>query len=162
LFATYLLHQFGENVSLYTDDLMYKWLRRSDVSPTYRGLYHLAKELESSPWSSKLSGTDGAAKLGSLFQDWAIAKALNDSTRYAPGDSVTLGFRRGFSPYDDVGLFRDVDTTCCAANSKVLPHEHVVNESNIDNFAWVSLYTSHADSVWGRCLDCKGSPLEID
>jgi len=162
LFATYLFHQLGETGSSYSDDLVYKWLRRSDVSPTtYRGLYHLAKELENSPWSSKLTGADGAAKLRSLFQDWAIAKALNDSTRYAPGDSITLAFKRGFSPYYDIGLFWDVDATCCAANSKALPHEHVVNQSSIDNFAWVTSYTSHADSVWGTCSDCKGSQLTV-
>jgi len=162
LLATYLFHQFEQTGSSYSDDLVYKWLRRSDVSPTtYRGLYHLARELENSPWSSKLTGADGAAKLRSLFQDWAIAKALNDSTRYAPGDSITLGFKRGFSPYYDIGLFWDVDATCCAANSKALPHEHVVNSSCVDNFTWVTSYTSHADSVWGTCPDCKGSQLTV-
>ena len=159
IFATYLLHQFNSDESQYADDLLHQWVsnwrsyQADDVH--YPGLYCLAKELEKSPWSSMLSGTDGLAKLQSLFQDWSIAKALNDSTLKAPGDSITLGFKRGFSPYYDVGLFRDVDASCCAANSRVLPHEHLLGNSSLNEFTWVASYTTHEDSLWGDCDSCK-------
>jgi len=166
LFAAYLFHQFNPNESDYTDDLLYKWnstwTQYESEGLTRPGLYALAKELENSPWDTMLVGTDGIAKLESLFRDWSISLCVNDSTLFPEwGDRITLGFKRGLSPYYDIGLFRDVDTSCCAANSRALPHEHVAGQSDVDKFTWIDSYISAEDSAKEDCNDCGGVPLTV-
>lgn len=151
LFAVYLLQQFNTDESSYEDDLLYQWLRAVTQSYTAdRGMYQLGEVLidPTKPWHTKLAPGDSTrmGKLCALFQDWSIAKALDDTTRIAPGDSVTLGFGRGFSPYQDLGLFRDIDLG--APNSGVLPNEHVLDSTWVNRGAWVTQYRHPSDSLW--------------
>jgi hypothetical protein len=167
LFAAYLLHQFNTEESDYTDDLLYKWLTNwpsyGSVGVSYPGLYCLGRELESPPWDARLQGAYGLPKLHTLFRDWSIAKAVNDSTLNPPwGDDVTLGFKRGVSPYYDVGLFRDMDQSCCALNSTVLPHEHPVVDTVLNKFVWVTSYTDPSDIALGDCVGCACDPNKDD
>ena len=154
LFATYILHQFNPDPSEYTDDLLFEWVNTR--VPGYsqdRGMRVLAAVLEQEPWSSKLSGENGTEKLYNLFQDWSIAKAINDTTRMAPGDSITLGFGRSLSPYWDLGLFRDVQADCAHPNSGILPNEHVLGDTCLNKFNWVAEYVHPSDSLCSVASD---------
>ncbi|MFH0779194.1 MAG: right-handed parallel beta-helix repeat-containing protein, partial [Candidatus Eisenbacteria bacterium] len=149
LFAIYVLQQFNVDESDYKDDLLYQWVRT--VTPGFtsaRGLYELGTVLADpeGAWHDRLAPGDETrtGKLCALFQDWAIAKAIDDTTRIAPGDSVTLGFGRGFSPYEDAGLFRDVDTV--AANTGVLPSQHELGDTCLNKVTWITQYYHPSDS----------------
>jgi hypothetical protein len=149
LFAVYLMQQLNIDAADYDDDALYQWLRTSTPGhSSYRCLYELGTVLTDTTkaWHSKLApgNTTRMAKLCALFQDWAIAKAVDDTTRIAPGDSVTLGFGRDFDPYNDIGLFRDVDIY--AKNTGVLPAEHVLGDTCLNKVTWVEQYYHPSDS----------------